>query len=154
MGAKKYPVDLTEDERAFLEEVLSSGEQPVRTSLRTRILLKADEGVTDREIVEALDCGDTTPYKVRKRYADRGVDAIYHKQPDRTYERKIDGEAEARLIALACSDPPEGRSRWTVRLLRDEFVELEAVPFDSMAHETVRKALKKTNCNLTERSSG
>lgn len=66
------------------------------------ILLKADEGVTDCEIVEALDCGDTTPYKVRKRYADRGVDAIYHKQPDRTYERKIDGDAEARLFALTC----------------------------------------------------
>lgn len=154
MGAKKYPVDLSEDERAFLEEVLSSGEQPVRTSLRTRILLKADEGATDREIVEALDCGDTTPYAVRKRYADRGVDAIYHKHPDRIYERKIDGEAEARLIALACGEPPEGRSRWTVRLLRDEFVELEDVPFDSIAHETVRKALKKTNCSLTERSSG
>lgn len=154
MGAKKYSVDLSEDERAFLEEVLQRGEQPVRTSLRTRILLKADEGVTDREIVEALGCGDTTPYAVRKRYADRGVDAIYHKRPDRTYESKIDGEAEARLIALACSDPPEGRSRWTIRLLRDEFVELEEVPFNSIAHETVRKALKKTNCSLTGRSSG
>lgn len=154
MGAKKYPVVLTEDERAFLEEVLSCGEQPVRTSLRTRILLKADAGATDHEIVEALDCGETTPRAVRKRYAERGVDVIYHKQPDRTYERKIDGEAEARLIALACSDPPEGRSRWTIRLLRDEFVELEEVPFESIAHETVRKALKKTNCSLTERSNG
>lgn len=138
MGAKKYPVNLTDDERAFLEEVLSSGEQPVRTSLRTRILLKADAGATDRAIVEALDCGDTTPHAVRKRYAERGVDAIYHKQPERTYERKIDGEAGARLNALACSDPPEGRARWTLRLLRDEFVELEAVTFDSIVHETVR----------------
>ena len=154
MGAKKYPVNLSEDERAFLKKALQSGEQPVRTSLRTRILLKADEGVTDREIAEALDCGNTTPYAVRKRYAERGVDAIYHKQPDRSYESKIDGEAEARLIALACSDPPTGRSRWTIRLLRDEFVELDEVPFDSIAHETVRKALKKTNCSLTTRSSG
>ena len=154
MAPSKYPVELTDDERAELEAFLQRGEQPVRATQRARILLLADDGMIDREIAEALGCADATPYQVRKRYHERGIDAIHRKAPDRDYERKLDGEAEARLIALACSDPPEGRSRWTLRLLADELVTLDEVEFDTIAHETVRKTLKKTDCSLTDNSSG
>lgn len=154
MVRKKYTVELSAEERAQLEGFVNAGEHPAQAITRARILLKADEGDTDQQIVDALGCHETTPYHLRKRYAERGIDVVHRKSPDRTYERKIDGEAEARLIALACSDPPEGRSRWTLRLLRDEFVALEEVEVDSVTHETVRKALKKTNSNPIDRSNG
>ena len=154
MAPSKYPVELTEDERAELEVFLQRGEQPVRAARRARILLMADDGVVDREIAEVLGCSRTTAYQVRKRYHERGIDAVHRKAPDRDYERKLDGEAEARLIAMACSDPPDGRSRWTLRLLANELVTLEEVEFDNIAHETVRKTLKKTDCSLTDNSSG
>jgi len=154
MAPSKYPIELTDDERAELEVFLQRGEQPVRAARRARILLMADDGVVDREIAEALGCSRSTAYQVRKRYHERGIDAVHRKQPDRTYERKLDGEAEARLIALACSDPPEGRSRWTLRLLADEPVTLDEVEFDSVAHETVRKTRKKTDSSPIDSSSG
>ena len=154
MAPSKYSVELTDDERAQLEAFLQRGEQPVRAARRARILLMADDGAIDREIAEVLGCADATAYQVRKRYHERGINAVHRKAPDRDYERKLDGEAEARLIALACSNPPEGRSRWTLRLLADELVQLEEVEFDSIAHETVRKTLKKTNRNLTDSDSG
>jgi len=154
MAPSKYPIELTDDERADLEVFLQRGEQPVRAARRARILLMADDGVVDREIAEALGCSRSTAYQVRKRYHERGIDAVHRKQPDRTYERKLDGEAEARLIALACSDPPEGRSRWTLRLLADELVTLDEVEFDSVAHETVRKTRKKTDSSPIDSSSG
>lgn len=154
MAPSKYPIELTEDERAELEVFLQRGEQPVRAARRARILLLADDGVVDREIAAALDCSRTTAYQVRKRYHERGIDAVHRKAPDRNYERKLDGEAEARLIALACSDPPEGRSRWTLRLLADELVTLDDIEFNTIAHETVRKTLKKTNSNLIDSNSG
>ena len=154
MASSKYSVELTDDERAQLEAFLQRGEPPVRAARRARILLMADDGVIDREIAEALRCSRPTGYQVRKRYHERGIHAVNRKAPDRDYERKLDGEAEARLIALACSDPPEGRSRWTLRLLADELVQLEEVEFDNVAHETVRKTLKKTNSSLTDSDSG
>ena len=154
MAPSKYPVELTDDERAELEAFLQRGEQPVRAARRARILLMADDGVVDREIAEALGCAEATAYQVRKRYHERGIDAVHRKSPDRTYECKLDGEAEARLIALACSDPPEGRSRWTLRLLADELVTLDEIEFDNIAHETVRKTLKKTNSNPIDSDSG
>ena len=154
MAPSKYSVELTDDERAQLEAFLQRGEQPVRAARRARILLMADDGVIDREIAEALGCSRATAYQVRKRYHERGIDAVNRKSPDRDYERKLDGEAEARLIALACSDPPEGRSRWTLRLLADELVQLEEIEFDNVAHETVRKTLKKTNSNPTDSNCG
>lgn len=154
MAPSKYAVELTDDERAEVEMFLQRGEQPVRATRRARILLMADDGMVDREIAEALGCAEGTVFEVRKRYTKRGIDAVNRKSPDRTYERKLDGEDEARLIALACSDPPEGRSRWTLRLLADELVELEEIEFDSIAHETVRTTLKKTNSNPTDSDSG
>lgn len=154
MAPSKYAVELTDDERAEVEMFLQRGEQPVRATRRARILLMADDGLVDREIAEALGCAKGTVFEVRKRYTKRGIDAVNRKSPDRTYERKLDGEDEARLIALACSDPPEGRSRWTLRLLADALVELEEIEFDSIAHETVRTTLKKTNSNPTDSDSG
>lgn len=154
MPKKTYDVDLSADERDELEAFISRGVRSAQAILRARILLKVDEGATDAEISEWLDCSEMTVYRARKRYAADGIASIHRDKPDREYERKLDGGAEARLIALACSDPPEGRTRWTLRLLADELVALEAVDIDSISPETVRKTLKKTNCSLTDPNNG
>ena len=143
MAPSKYPVELSDDDRAELEAFIQSGEQPVRATQRAHILLMADDGVFDREIAEALGCAEPTPYQIRKRYHERGIDAVRRKAPNRTYEHKFDAEAEARLIALVCSDPPAGRFRWTLRLLADELVGLDEVEFDNISHETVHKTLSQ-----------
>ena len=153
MAPSKYSVELTDDERAQLEAFLQRGEQPVRAARRARILLLADDGVIDREIAEVLGCSRATTYQVRKRYHERGIGAVHRKSPDRDYERKLDGEAEARLIALACSDPPEGRSRLTLRLLADELVQLEEVELVSSPTGPSAKPSKK-NYNPTDSNSG
>lgn len=154
MPKKKYIVNLTADERQELETLISSGEAKVRKVTRARILLKADEGWTDSAISEALDIGIATVGRVRKRFVHEGLDAINRRTSKRRYERKLDGDAEARLIALACSAPPEGRDRWTLRLLADKLVTLEAVDVDSVSHETVRRVLKKTNLSRGDTSNG
>ena len=143
MAEKKHTVDLSEEERTELESFVSSGVHRAEDITRARILLKADDGATDREISHALDCSEMTPYRARKRYADRGIAAVHRRNPDRDYERKLDGDEEARLIKLACSDPPEGFSQWTLRLLADELVVLEEIDHESISHETVRQVLKK-----------
>lgn len=144
MPKKKYIVELTPDEREELETLISSGEASARKLTRARILLKADEDWTDAAISEALDVGTATVERVRKRFVEwGGIAAINRRKPRRRYERKIDGDAEARLIALTCSTPPEGRKRWSLRLLADRLVTLEAVDIESVSHETVRRVLKK-----------
>ena len=138
MPKKKYIVDLTSEEREELEALISSGVAPARKLTRARILLKADEGWTDKAISEALDVGTATVERVRKRFVEwGGIKAIERRKPRRQYERKLDGDAEARLITLACSEPPEGRTRWTLQLLADKLVTLEAVDIDSISYETV-----------------
>lgn len=154
MPREKLDVDLSEDERAELESFISRGVRSAQAILRARILLKVDEGATDAEISEWLECSEMTVYRARKRYTEDGIASIHREKPDRDYARKLDGEEEARLIALACSDPPNGRTRWTLRLLADELVALEAVDIDSISPETVRKTLKKTNYSLTDPSNG
>ena len=154
MPREKLDVDLSEDERAELESFISRGVRSAQAILRARILLKVDEGATDAQISEWLDCSEMTVYRARKRYTEDGIASIHRDTPDREYERKLDGEEEARLIALACSDPPDGRTRWTLRLLADELVALEAVDIDSISPETVRKTLKKTNYSLTDPNNG
>ena len=155
MPKKKYIVDLTTAERQELEGLISSGEVNARKAARARILLKADEGWIDKTISEALDVGQVTVERTRKRFVEwGGIKAIERRKPRRRYERKIDGDAEARLIALACSAPPEGRKRWTLRLLAKRLVTLEAVDMASVSHETVRQVLKKTNSSLGDMSSG
>ena len=154
MPKKKYIVNLTADERQELETLISSGEAKVRKVTRAHILLKADEGWTDSAISEALDIGIATVGRVRKRFVYEGLDAINRRTSKRRYERKLDGDAEARLIALACSAPPEGRDRWTLRLLADKLVTLEAVDVDSVSHETVRRVLKKMNLSRGDTNNG
>ena len=126
--------------------MISSGADSARKLTRARILLKADEGWTDEAIADALDVGRATVERVRKRFVEwGGISAIERRKPRRRYERKLDGKAEAHLIALACSAPPEGRDRWTLRLLAERVVQLEQVDVESVSHETVRQVLKKTS---------
>jgi transposase len=157
--AKKYLVTLTPDERDRLTALISAGKRSALTLTRSRILLKADQAPggpawEDARIAEALDCGLRTVERVRQRFVERGLEpALGRKPQDRpSRERKFDGAAEARLIALACSPPPDGRACWTMKLLADRLVELEV--FDSVSDETVRRVLKKTNSSRTARSSG
>jgi transposase len=154
MSQKKYLVTLTADERAWLTGLLSAGKRSALTLARARILLKADQADggpawDDAAIAEALDCGVRTVERVRQRFVERGVEqALGRKRQGRpSRPRKLDGAAEARLIALACSQPPDGRARWTLKLLADRLVELEVV--ESVSDETVRRALKKTSCGRT-----
>mgnify|MGYP006305776127 CR=1 FL=1 len=143
MGRKQHVVDLSDKERRTLEWFISTGERKAEDITRARILLKADEGLTDSEICEHLGCSIGTPYTARKNYCKRGLAAIHRRKSDRKYERKLDGKAEAHLIRLGCSEPPEGHSRWTLHLLADELVTLDEIDFESTSHETVRQHLKK-----------
>jgi transposase len=149
--AKRYRVTLDASEREALEALLARGKADARRLTHARILLKADEsengpGWSDARIAEAIECGEATVERIRKRFVEEGLELALspYRTPRREYRPKLDGEQEARLITLACSAPPEGRSRWTLRLLADVLVELEVV--DSVSHETVRQTLKKTSC--------
>ncbi len=153
--AKKYIVTLAEQERDYLRQMLSRGQERARKLTRARILLKADQGWTDKAIHEALDVGRSTIERTRRRFVEEGLEAGLNRRPTtRRYEHKLDGNAEAHLIALACSTPPAGRNRWSLRLLADTLVELEQVDIDSVSHETVRQVLKKTNSSRGRRSNG
>lgn len=147
---KKYIVRLSEEERADLEKLISSGSNAARKLNHARILLKADaDGShwTDEQIKEALDTSISTIERVREAFVEEGLEAaLNQKRPQKAKEGKLDGEQEAHLIALACSPSPEGRKRWTLRLLADKMVALEYV--DSLSYETVRQTLKKTNLSL------
>ncbi len=158
---KKYVVVLTQAERGRLLKLLSAGTAPARMLARARVLLKADRGehagdgpaLSDREIARMLETSAATVGRVRERFWRQGLEAALERSmPDRVYERALDGRAEARLIALACSEAPEGPDRWSMRLLADKAVELGIVP--SVSHETVRKALKKTSFARTTSSRG
>ena len=145
---KKYVVTLSEQERKELSGLVTRGKGAARKLTHARILLKADSGPegpgwTDRQIADSLEVDPGTVEEVRKRLVLEGLEAALNRRPpQREYKRKLDGRGEAHLVALACSAPPEGRSRWTLRLLADRMVELEYV--DSLAHETVRRTIKKT----------
>lgn len=143
MARKKYVVELTDKERTELSDLISAGEARARKLTRARILLKADEGWTDERIGDALDCSPATVQRTRKRFTEERLAAVDRRKPDRIYERKLDGAAEARLVALACSQPPMGHAQWTLRLLAEELVKLEEIDVESISHETVRKVLKK-----------
>jgi hypothetical protein len=145
---KKYVVMLPEPARAQLHSLIGSGTAPARTLTHARVLLKANQGEagpgwTDGAIAAALEVDPTTVARIRRLYVTDGLDAaLRRKAPDRAYERKLDGQQEARLLAVACSAPPAGQQRWTLRLLADKLVELEVV--DAVSPETVRRALKQT----------
>ncbi len=145
---KKYRVTLTEEERTMLHQLISVGTAPARTLTHARILLKVDESVdgpgwTDEAIAEALEVNRSTIERVRQRCVDEGFEAALRPRPSRQlHPRKLDGAQEAHLVALACSPAPQGRGRWSLRLLADKLVELEIV--DAISYETVRQTLKKT----------
>jgi transposase len=147
---KKYHVVLSAAERKELSTLIRSGKHKARTITRARVLLKADASSagpawTDKQISQALDIGIRTIERLRKRLVEEGLNIalLGHPHRSRTPRRKLDGHQEAQLIAIVCSDPPEGRSRWTLRLLADQLVKLEVV--ESISHETVRQTLKKIN---------
>ena len=152
----KHVVRLTTDDRRRLVRVVRTGQNPARVLTHAHILLKADAegpGLGDEAIATALDCGVRTVARVRKAFAEGGLEAALHrKKPTGRRYRKLDGEQEARLVALACSPAPDGRTRWTLQLLADRLVELRVV--DAISDETVRRTLKKTTSSRGSSSSG
>lgn len=151
MRQTKYTVMLTERERADLRTLIGQGTASARLLTHARILLKADQGEggpawSDVAIAGAVEVHPATVGRVRRSFVAHGLDAaLNRKAPRRVYQRRIDGVAEAHLIALACGDPPAGRERWTLRLLADELVRLEVV--DTVSYETVRQTFKQTPSN-------
>jgi len=149
MPIKKYLVALADEERQQLETIARSNRRSLREKTRARILLLADAnrdggGLKDADIAQRIRCTALTVGKVRQRTTERGcVAAIEHKQQGKRKPRALDGQQEARLIALTCSAPPDGRKRWTLRLLKERLIEMEVV--ESIAGETIRRTLKKTN---------
>ena len=159
MPAKRYPVLLDSEQRESLIRLISIGKDSARKLTRARILLKADESegaaaYADKQIREALEVSLSTIERTRKTFALEGltVSALTPKKRSWVSRQKFDGEKEAHLIALACSDPPEGHARWTLRLLAEKMVELKH--FSSISHECIREVLKKTNCALGASSAG
>lgn len=147
--AKTYAVVLEAGERVALERKLRSGRESARLLLRARVLLGCDQGLTDEEVVEGVGVSVGTVERVRKRFCSGGLAAALadRPQPPRPHKRKIDGEAEAKLVTLACSAPPDGRERWTMELLADSMVRLGHVG-EPVSGETVRRTLKKTRRSL------
>jgi len=138
---KQYIVTLNDEDRETLKNMINSGTIRARKLTHARILLKAADGWPDKEIHEALDVGTATVERVRKRFVLEGLEAALHpRPPKREYSRKLDGDQEARLVALACSTPPEGHSHWSMRLLAEQVVQLQIV--DCVSHETIRQVLQ------------
>jgi transposase len=154
---KKYVVRLTTEEREHIETLLQRGRAHARKLLYARILLKADangpDRWTDERIAEAFEVSTATVARERQRFLEDGLEvALMPKKPGRPRRRVLDGRAEAHLVALSCSDPPEGRERWSMRLLADRMVELGHV--EALSHETVRRTLKKTASSHTSSANG
>jgi transposase len=145
---KKYVVRLTSDERNQLDSLIRKGQASARDQAHARILLKADHGPqgpawVDETIAEACEVSVQTVQRIRRACVTNGLDAAIHRKKSGISRRKLDGAQEAQLVAIACSTPPEGRDHWTLSLLADRLVELKVV--DSIARDTVRLTLKKTN---------
>ncbi len=147
---KKYNVTLTAEERQGLHDLIAAGKAAAMKLAHARVLLKADAADggpawPDGRIAEAVEVSVPTIERVRQRFVEQGLDAALVRKPQERPSRQptLDGRAEARLIALACSAPPEGRREWTMQLLADKLVELEVVP--TVSDETVRRALNKTS---------
>jgi Homeodomain-like domain len=149
---QKYFVELTSEERAYLEKLVSCGEGPARKLRRARILLKSDcsEGGpnwTYEAICAAFDVNPVTVTNVRKAFIEGGLSqALNRKPPEREYAHRLDGYAEAHLVAMVCGKAPDGYDRWSLRLLQERFVKLQIV--ESVSHETIRATLKKMHLSL------
>jgi transposase len=149
IGVKKYVVRLSGGEREQLATLIRKGKSPAQRLVKARMLLKADvseagEGWSDNQIIEALETSPSMVYRVRKKLVEEGLEAVLSRKPRATpsVPRIFDGEKEAKLIALACSEPPKGRARWTLRLLENKVVELAIV--DRASDSTIGRTLKKT----------
>ena len=156
---KKYIVTLTQEERRILSDIASKGKQRSQKVLNALILLSCDEGEyqigrsTNEEIARVLHISMRKIDRAKKRFVERGIDAALDKKVGgRTYAKKTDGDFEAHLIALSCSEPPEGFAHWSLRLLADRVVELNYI--DSISHETVRRILKKTKSSRGNERDG
>jgi transposase len=143
MPRKMYLVNLADEERQTLLEMTRKGKINARKLKRAMILLKADEGLTDQQVVAALNVSRPCVERVRKRFVADGMERALNEDPRPGQKRKLDGRAEATLIATACSDAPEGHAHWSLRLLAGKLVQLQVV--DAISHETVRRTLKKTS---------
>ncbi len=152
MPALKYRVELTESERSGLRELVKGGEISARKLERALALLNADEGLTDMEIAVALKIGLSRVGRVRTRYVKEGLQSALNERAGPGQKRKLSGKQEAHLVAIACSEPPEGHTHWTLKLLADKVVELGFA--EGISLETVRQNLKRTNCGPGRRGSG
>jgi transposase len=157
MPRKKYIISLSPEDRSYLEQFSRTGTAAAYAIAHARILLKSDVahpdgGWSDSEISEALDVSVATIERVRQRCYDKGIEACLKQRPRAPRPSLLDGEQEAHLVAMVCSTAPGGRSRWTLRLLRDQLVALDIV--ESISHETVRQTLKKTNSSRGSKSAG
>ena len=144
---KKYIVELTREERGQLEDLAGNGKNAAFRIKRANILLKVDQGKhgpgwKDERVAEAFDCGTATIERLRKRWIELGTDEALEREKRGPQLGKLDGDAEAVLVATACTDAPEGRAKWTLRLLAGKLVELGVV--ESCSHMTVQRAMKKT----------
>ncbi len=152
MPGKNYIVELTSQERKLLKRLINTGKVAAYKQRHARILLLADQGsegpkMTDDEVAKAVGCGRATVERVRKQLVTQGLEAALQRPKiDRSAQRLLDGDAEAHLIALACSQPPEGHNRWTLRLLAEKMVTLEVV--EHCSKDSVHRTLKKTNLSL------
>ena len=159
IAVKKYVVKLVEAECEYLQTLISKGKSSAKRLLKARILLKADasehgEGWSDGRIIEALDTNMSMVTRVRQQFVEEGLEAVLSRKQRESPARTpiFDGEKQARLTALACSTAPEGRARWTLRLLEDKVVELGIV--ERASDSTIGRVLKKTRFSLTARNSG
>lgn len=159
MPKVKYRLSLTPEERQELEDIVAKGKHRSQKVLNALILLNCDENarrsrkLREQDIADVLHVSAMKIHRVKQRFVDEGLDiALLGHKGKRAYERKADGEFEAHLVALSCSEPPPGYVRWSLRLLADKLVELQYV--DSVSYETVRRVLKKTNSNLGRKTAG
>ncbi len=160
MVAEKYAVRLSSEDRDQLERLIRSGQRSARVINRVRILLKTDAGWSASQVAAALDTSPRTVFRTKRRYAEEGLEGVRHDHPQANRYRKLDDRGEAHpvsstgqaLIALACSDAPEGHEHWTLRLLAGKVVELGLAP--SLSYETVRLRLRKTPSSPGGSSNG
>ena len=152
MVREKFAVRLTPEERDQLEHLVRAGKSPARVTTRARILLKTGEGWSASRVAQALDVSEGTVFRLKRRFAEDGLDGALRDRTQPHRYRKLDDRGEAHLIALACSPAPEGHDHWNLCLLADRMVELGVV--DSLSHETVRLHLKKTSSSRGRRNSG
>lgn len=159
MPKKKYRLALTQEEREELKAIVTKGKHNAQKVLNALILLNCDENaqipraLREQDIADVLQVSAMKVHRVKRRFVDEGLQiALHGHKGQRAYEKKADGEFEAHLVAVSCSEPPPGHARWSLRLLADKVVELEYV--DSISYETVRRVLKKTSSSLGRRSGG